>query len=161
MKNRDIYDIALSLIAEPGDALRIEDYAARAPYILGDFLYENKTFDDRYREFMELDVRQTEIAIPVELDSEFPLSERFVSAAAHYLAAMLVCDSNSELSDKLLKLQQASFDKIEIEITPEEEPPDDSNTEVVVPDDKEEEEEPEVIIRGESHGIVNVYGSIT
>lgn len=153
MKNREIYDTALCLLAEPEDDLRLEDYAARAPYILGEFFYENSSLDGKYREFTGQSARQTALSVPAELDSDFPLSERFVSAAANYLAAMLVCDSDSELSDKLLGLHSSSLEKILAEISAGGEQTDDSGG-TSTPEGDE-------AVCGESHGIVNVYGNIT
>ena len=138
MKNRDIYDAALCLLDEPDDALRLNDYASRAPYILSGFYYENAALDDRYRAIGGDGERKTAISVPSELDGDFPLSERFVYAASNYLASMLVCDSDSELSDKLLKITAESLQKISGGFS-----------------------EGDAGVCGESHGIVNVYGSIT
>ena len=153
MKNREIYDTALCLLAEPDGALRLEDYASRAPYILSGFFYENSPLDDKYRELMGQGARTTVISVPSELDSDFPLSERFVSATANYLAAMLVCDSDSELSDRLFQIQTASLGKILSEISHTGEQ-NGGNSDTSTPDADE-------AVCGESHSIVNVYGNIT
>ena len=138
MKNRDIYDAALCLLDEPNDTLRLNDYVSRAPYILSGFYYENAALDDRYREISGQGARKTGLSVPSELDADFPLSESFVYAASNYLASMLVCDSDSELSDKLLKITAESLQKISSGFS-----------------------EGDAGVCGQSHSIVNVYGSIT
>ena len=96
MTNRDIYDTALSLLAEQQDELSA-DYEERAPHILAAFFCECREV---------LGCRGTsdgqgEASVLPDLDVEFPLPERFFSAGAHYLAATLVETENEELCDRL------------------------------------------------------------
>lgn len=155
MKNRDIYSVALCLLAEPEEAMRLEDYASRAPYLLGGFFFENDALDRKYREFAELGERTEALLMPPSLDGEFPLCQRFVTAASSYLASMLVCDSDSELSDRLLGMCEASLENVRAEMVPTvNEPNNGGNSDsgeggTVYPS------------QGESHSIVNMYGSIT
>ena len=116
MTNKDIYDAALSLIAEPADDERNEDYLNRAPYILGSFFYENADLDTSYRKFTGLSPRGFVGAVFVPLEDEFPFAERFVSPAEYYLASMLVIDEDSELSDKFFDLFSTSMSGIMLEI---------------------------------------------
>ena len=144
----------MCLLDEPDSDLRLEDYESRAPYVLGGFFYENYRLDDRYRELTGQSARQTALSIPKGLDGDFPLSDRFVFVAANYLASILVCDSDSELSDKLLKIYDSSMQKIMDEFKKSENETDSGNGGSVDTDG-------ETVARGKSHSIVNVYGSIT
>ena len=116
MKNRDIYETAIHLIAEPMEEERIEDYAIRAPYLLGGFLYENSSLDASYRQFCGLEPHGFIGAVYADLDDDFPLAERFSTAAGYYLAAMLVIDENGELSDRLFAMFCDSISQISGEI---------------------------------------------
>ena len=53
---------------------------------------------------MSLETQGNWNCVCIPLENDFPLSDRFVSAAALYLAAMLVLDSDESLSDKLYAL---------------------------------------------------------
>ena len=110
MKNREIYKGALRLLAEPDEEARLEDYAMRAPYILGGFFYENGRLEEEYRRVFGLEDRKFVHAVYVDLDSDFPFAERFVTAAEFYLASMLVIDEDNDLSDKF-------FDKYSLDMT--------------------------------------------
>ena len=116
MTNKDIYNAALSLIAESGDDERNEDYLNRAPYILGNFFYENGELDSSYRRFTGLGERSFVNAVFVPLEDEFPFAERFISPAEYYLASMLVIDEDTELSDKFFDLFSSSMSAIMLEV---------------------------------------------
>ena len=116
MKNRDIYETAIHLIAEPMEEERLEDYAVRAPYLLGGFLYENSNLDACYRQFCGLEPHGFIGAVYADLDENFPFVERFSAAAGYYLAAMLVIEENTELSDKLFAMFCESISQISGEI---------------------------------------------
>ena len=116
MKNRDIYDLALNLLAEPMNELRNGDYLVRAPYLLGGFFYENGGLDDSYREAFGLEGRKYTHAVCVDLDDEFPFVERLASAAGYYLAFALVVDDNEELGDRFFDLYSTAVSKIVSEI---------------------------------------------
>ena len=97
MTNRDVYDAALALLAEEQDEL-CEDYAQRAPYILATFFNECREVNAFYRYARHGTVCDgADGELNTELDAEFPLAERFFSAGAFYLAAMLVELENEEL----------------------------------------------------------------
>ena len=101
LTNRDIYKNALSLIGERISGSVSDDYEERAEYILPAFFCVAKNTDKKLRKIEGLDDQPSFNPVHTPLDSEFPLSDSFVSTAALYLAAMLVIDENSELSDTL------------------------------------------------------------
>ncbi|MBQ7384040.1 MAG: hypothetical protein IJV72_04535 [Clostridia bacterium] len=103
MKNKDVYDSALRILAEKDVAEANEDYEERAPYLLATFCAESAEADRIYRRVNGLPEAHPVNAVFVPLTDEFPCSPRFCSAAATYLAAMLIFDDNTELSDKLFE----------------------------------------------------------
>ncbi len=116
MKNREIYETAIHLLAEPMEEERLEDYAIRAPYLLGGFLYENSRLDASYRQFNGLEPHGFIGAVYADLDADFPFAERFATAAGYYLASMLVIEENGDLSDKLFDIFCDSIMQISAEI---------------------------------------------
>ena len=116
MKNRDVYELALNLLAEPIKEGRTDDYLTRAPYLLGSFFYENSGLDDSYREAYGLDKRSYTHAVCVNLDDDFPFVERFAPLAGYYLASTLVIDDDEALGDKFFDLFSASVSKLISEI---------------------------------------------
>ena len=116
MKNKEIYDAALNLIAEPMDEARVADYTIRAPYLLGNFLCENASLDAAYRKFKLLEPIEYPNSVYADLESDFYLSERFAPAAGYYVASMLVIDEYGELADKLFDLYSTAMSKISSEI---------------------------------------------
>lgn len=100
MKNRDLYTSALCLLAESLEDGENEDYEERAPYLLAAFCSEIADVDKNFR---RAEGTQAPIhdSIYLDLDADFPLSERFGTAASLYLAAMLILDSDEERSDSL------------------------------------------------------------
>lgn len=98
---RDIYDSALRLLGESVNDGENDDYEERAPYLIASFCNEAANTDRAWRISREFDVQGEWNSICIPLTNDFPLSERFVSAAAFYVAAMLVIDYNESLSDKL------------------------------------------------------------
>lgn len=116
MKNRDIYELALNLLAEPANHLNTEDYLTRAPYLLGAFFYENGGLDDSYREAYGLEKRPPIHAVCVELDDDFPFVERFAPIAAYYLASTLVIDEDEALGDRFFDIFSSSVSKLISEI---------------------------------------------
>ncbi len=101
MKNQDIYDGALRILAERCDAGLNEDYEERAPYIIAAFCYESSEADAAYRKSHYLPAAPSVSEVYLNLSDKFPCCERFSAAACMYLASMLVVDEDSELSDKL------------------------------------------------------------
>ena len=116
MKNRDIYISALHLIGERADAIENEDYIERAPFILAAFCTECAETDTAYRLEKGLAPRESTSNVSLPIDSDFPCADRFVNAAASYLAAMLVIDENMELSDKLFDRYCDSMATIQSEL---------------------------------------------
>ena len=101
LTNRDIYKNALSLIGERINGAVSDDYEERAEYILPAFFCVAKSTDKKLRKIEGKENQPSFNPVHTPLDNEFPLSDSFVSTAALYLAAMLVIDENSELSDTL------------------------------------------------------------
>ena len=101
LTNRDIYKNALSLIGEQVSGSVNDDYEERAEYILPAFFCVAKSTDKKLRKAEGKEDQPSFSPVYTPLDNEFPLSDSFVSTAALYLAAMLVIDENSELSDTL------------------------------------------------------------
>ena len=102
MTNRNIYDAALSLLAEE-QYEDCADYEARAPYLLGAFLNECNEAGAFYRSAHGQETRggDRDPEICPDLDSEFSLPARFAGAAAFYLAALLVEREDEAFSDRL------------------------------------------------------------
>ena len=101
MINRDIYTNALSLLAQNTDGSETSDFEERAPYILANFCREAFGLDKHLRIASGLTAQKEFGKMILELDSEFPLLDRFVTVGATYLAAMLIIDEDRELSDRL------------------------------------------------------------
>ena len=101
MKNKDIYSIALSILAQNIDGEENSDFEERAPYILANFCRDLCELDKIARKLTNTPANTNFTAVRLSLESDFPLLDRFASAAAKYLAAMLVIDEDSELSDRL------------------------------------------------------------
>ena len=116
MKNRDVYISALHLIGENADAEENFDYEERTPYLLAAFCSEAASTDAAYRAYKKLGSTPTTDSVSIPLDAEFPFAERFVHAASLYVAAMLIIDENSELSDKLFDKYCDAMATIESEI---------------------------------------------
>lgn len=100
MKNRDIYGLALAILAENGDPIENGDYEERAGYLLSAFCTEVSAVNRAMCESLG-EACPEEIPIYLSLDESFLLKERFSGAAGMYLAAMLVLEEDAELSDKL------------------------------------------------------------
>lgn len=98
---REIYKSALRLLAESTSEGDNADYEERAPYILATFCNQAQGVDISLRRFLKLSATAAIDAVYLSLDSEFPLLPRLATCAALYLAAMLVIENDSELSDSL------------------------------------------------------------
>ena len=101
MTCKEIYDTAISLIAESRDPADTADYEERAPYLLAAFCAELADTDKRLRAYLGESEREAEETLYLRLDSEFPLLCKLSACAALYLAAMLVIDDQPDLSDRL------------------------------------------------------------
>ena len=101
MKNRDIYNGALRILSESMlDGMNL-DYEERAPYLIAAFCSDNAEIDKAYRKANSLPEGIEVNAVCVELDDDFACAPRLSSACCVYVAAMLIIDEYSELSDRL------------------------------------------------------------
>ena len=116
MINREIYLRALSLLGERCDSEGNEDYEERAPYLIAAFCTEAKEIDASYRESMKMSPAKEIDCVHIPLEATFPLADRFVNAATNYLAAMLIIDENTELSDKIYDIYCDLMASIQSEI---------------------------------------------
>lgn len=103
MKNKDIYDSALRILAERCDADACEDYEERAPYLIAAFCAESAEADKIYRKANGLPTHKEVSEVYLPLTDNFPCAPRFATAASTYLASMLVFDENTELADRLFE----------------------------------------------------------
>ena len=116
MKCSEIFKSALRLLNERGAEAENEDYAERAPYILASMFSAAAATDKNYRASNDLNEQGAFSSTHVELFEEFPLSERFASAAVFYLASLLIIDDNEELSDTFYEKYCDSMASISSEI---------------------------------------------
>lgn len=101
MTVKDIYDSALRILGEPAGDGTDDDYKDRAPYIVAAFCCDAAQADRDYRESHGLDDQPSFSEVFIALTADFPLSSRFASAAAYYLAATLIFEEDEERSDNL------------------------------------------------------------
>lgn len=101
MKNKDIYHGALRILSESMVDGANDDYEERAPYIIAAFCNECRDADAAYRRANSLGEAAEVNAVYVDLNDDFPCAPRFSSACCTYLAAMLIIDQDSDLSDRL------------------------------------------------------------
>lgn len=101
MTVKDIFVSALCLLAESTSEADTEDYAERAPYLVAAFCTEAQDTDEALRVATGAAEAPQFNAVYISLEDDFPLLKRFTSAAAYYLAAMLVIDEDEQLSDRL------------------------------------------------------------
>lgn len=116
MKNREIYDAALRVLAEKCVDGANDDYEERAPYLMANFCCESSRTDAAYRKAHSLASPKKVSSVFVELDADFPCCERFTTAAIMYLAAMLIVDENPDLSDKFFDRYSDAMSEICMEI---------------------------------------------
>ena len=116
MKCKDIFKSALRLLNEKGAEDESGDFAERAPYILAAMFSEAARTDKNYRTAFGLGAQEGFSPTYAELNSIFPLCDRFSSAAAFYLASLLIVDENDELSDSFYDRYCDSMASISSEI---------------------------------------------
>ena len=104
MKNRVIYENALRALSQRASDFGNEDFEERAPYIIASFCNEAGEIDSLLRASLGRPAIELYEGVWLSLDEDFPLLDRFASVAVQYLAAMLVIDEDSELSDRLYEL---------------------------------------------------------
>ncbi len=112
MRCKEIYDTALSLIAESRDPSDTADYEERAAYLLAAFCTDNSQTDERVREYYGKPKVTYAESLYLPLDEQFPFMAKLASPAALYLAAMLVIDDFPELSDRLYDRYCDSMSKL-------------------------------------------------
>ena len=96
-----IYESALARLGESLNENDNSDYEERAPYLVAAFCSEAQERDKAWKASSGIGSQSTWNPVFISLDEAVPLSERFASAAAFYVAAMLVVESDEALSDKL------------------------------------------------------------
>lgn len=96
-----IYENALRLLAQRVDEDENEDLAERAPYLIAAFCTEASELDNDIRAAYGLPPAAAFEGVWLDLKDPFPLSDKLVPVACLYLAAMLILDEDSELSDRL------------------------------------------------------------
>ncbi|MBQ9085591.1 MAG: hypothetical protein IJY47_00220 [Clostridia bacterium] len=112
MKNRDIYENALRLLAQSADSGENEDYEERAPFLIASFCTEAMELDRFLRESVGESPAAEFGKVWMELSEEFPLLERLAPIACLYVAAMLVLEENADLSDRLYDLYSQGISAI-------------------------------------------------
>lgn len=113
----DILTMASNLLCEAsGTKLLSTDFSDRAPYILAVYCGEVGELDKNYREAFELEAQPVFNRSSLQLNSEFPLCDRFVSCAAFFTAAMLILDENAEISDLFFEKYAQSVSAIKADI---------------------------------------------
>ena len=119
MKCKDIFKSALRLLNEKGAEDELGDFVERAPYILSAMFSASARLDKAYRAAFGLGEQEAFSPTYAELDSTFPLCDRFASAAAFYLASLLIVDENDDLSDNFFDKYCDSMASISSEIPAE------------------------------------------
>ena len=100
--NSEIYNNALVHIGQSAETANTEDYEERAPYLLAAFCSTVKSLDKKARKIDGAAGSQPSFSpVCLGLDQYFPLTDRFVPAAALYVACMLVIDEDADLADSL------------------------------------------------------------
>ncbi|MBQ2709262.1 MAG: hypothetical protein IJF67_13425 [Clostridia bacterium] len=103
MTCNSVYETALALLGEAGDAPGLADYRSRAPHLLG-------IITRRLAGASVLIDGRAVSALTPSLTDPFPLAERLMPAAAGMLASMLILDELPELAAILA--EQAERDRL-------------------------------------------------
>ena len=104
MTCNSVYETALALLGEAGDAPGLADYRSRAPHLLGIIIARLAGASAL------IDGRTVTAAAKPALTDPFPLAERLMPAAAGMLASMLILDELPELAAILA--EQAERDRL-------------------------------------------------
>ncbi len=113
---RNIYETALKLLGEVECTASEAELQDRAPYIGAALCTEAAALDRAYRRAFGMTEAVKINDLYIDLDSEFPLADRFAPAAAYYMAAMLILDEDTELYEKLFDRWCDSLATISAEI---------------------------------------------
>ena len=101
LKNREIYENALRILAQSTVVGENEDYAERAPYLIASFCTEALEINRHLCEALGKTPIEDFERVWLPLEENFPLLDRLAPIACLYVAAMLILDEDSETSDKL------------------------------------------------------------
>ncbi len=101
MTLRSVFDTSLRLIGETEGTDVAAELEERAPYIGAALCTEAGALDKAYRAAFGLPEQPEFTTHYIDLDSLFPLADRFAPAAAYYMSAMFVLDDNTFLYEKL------------------------------------------------------------
>ena len=112
----DVYNHALSIIAESPDSPLNDDYRERAQYLLASWCTELSSLDRSYRAGTGEGVQLPFSSVMLELEEEFPFCGRFAPSAAYFLASMLIAEENPTLSDRLYARYSDAISSISEEI---------------------------------------------
>ena len=99
MQCKDIFRSALKLLGEIGNETNNPDYTDRAPYIIAAFVSETFDTDRKIRLAHGLEEADEPSQVYIDLDDDFPLSDRLAPMCAFYLASLLIADESPELSE--------------------------------------------------------------
>ncbi len=116
MRTAEIFDAAKRLISASACDTREDDYEERAPYVAAAICSEAGALDRAYRRSEGLPPQRASRGAFIPLERDFPLCDRFASAAACYMGAMLVLDEDSDLYEKLFDRWCDSLAAISAEI---------------------------------------------
>ena len=112
MTNQELFEGALHLLALPTDAGENDDYEERAPFLLASFCHEALELDSFLRMASGITSAVKFTGMWLSLDDTFPLLEALAPAACLYLAAMLVLDEDTSLSDRLYEIYTETLSNI-------------------------------------------------
>lgn len=116
MKLRSVYETALKLIGEAENTASEAELEERAPYIGAALCREASALDRAYRNAFGMEEEPAFEGLYLELDSNFPLADRFAPAAAYYMGAMLILDEDLELYETLFERWCDSLASVSAEI---------------------------------------------
>jgi hypothetical protein len=101
LKNRDIYESALRILAQSAAAGENTDFEERAPYLIASFCADTLELNRHLCEAAGKSPLAGFEKVWISLEENFPLIDRLAPIACLYLAAMLILDEDGEISDKL------------------------------------------------------------
>ncbi len=118
MTCNDIYLSALGKMGERPSVPRNDDYAERAPYILGSVLSDLSSLNGQYLSARGEEGESFEGSY-IALTDDFPLHPRFAGVVSDYLASLLTIDEDEAVSDKFFDAFCHGVAKITAEIPAE------------------------------------------
>ena len=103
MTCQDIYKIALSFLGEDTSGKFSSDYEQRAPYLIAALYPILREDDNILRRSRGLPTQENEYAEKAELYEKFKLCDDFATAAAYYVASLLIFESDTARADRLFE----------------------------------------------------------